>query len=263
MHSRSIYQKIQNREYDNDFHCVGRPLWKAYLGEKSLDYHIAFAAAKIKDPRGASQSLDWYVVILIRAAIQIHPMSRKAHDLVAGYMASMYAYLHEDHVLLASYISEPILAIAASDLMSKPDFRQKMLDSLYSRLRILGLEANVFQLYCMDVIDSITNYNPQKPVRLLDLLEGLFGAEIALLIQECTKNMDLTLCLVSLLQFKHLEYELDVEASSEVLALSQKLITTDTTFVYRLFCLMEKYQDFLLKSRIWSKNLLIKRRPSD
>ena len=148
MHSRNIYQKIQNRESDNDFHCLGRPLWKAYLGKKSLDHLIAFAAAKLKDPRGASHSLDWYVVILIRAAIKIHPMSRKAHDLVAGYMASMYAYLDEDHVHLASYISEPILAIAASDLMISPIFVRKCLtlciQLLILRLRILGLEANMF-----------------------------------------------------------------------------------------------------------------------
>ena len=217
MHSSNIYQTIQNREHDEDFHCLGRPLWKAIIGRSSLAGLIAFATTKLQDPRGTSHSLDWYVVVLIRAAMQLHPMYREAHDLVAGHMASMYAYLQEDHVHLASYISEPILAIAASNLMSKPDFRKKMLESLHSAINLENPNVGprgefVFQLYCMDVIDSITKYNPQKPVRLLDLLEGLFGAEIALLIQECSRNTDLTQCLVSIVQFKHLEYELDMDA---------------------------------------------------
>ena len=217
MQSSNIYQRILNREHDEDFHCLGRPLWKPYLCEESLAGLITFAKTKIQDRRDNSHSLDWYVVVLIRAAIQLHPMARKADDLIAGHMASLFAYLYEDHVLLASYTSEPILAMAASNLMSDPNFRKKVLDSLYSATILETPNPGsrgeyVFQLYCMDVIDSITKYNPQKPVRLLHLLEGLFGAEIALLIKKNTLDMDLGECLVSLLQFKHLEYELNMDA---------------------------------------------------
>ena len=58
-------------------------------------------------------------------------MSKFADELVAVNMATLLGFSHKSNALLVSYISEPLIGIAASRLMKEEAIRQKIFNSLY------------------------------------------------------------------------------------------------------------------------------------
>lgn len=225
-----LYSRIVNREIDKEFYFLGRPLWGSeYHVNKMLEMSTLIDKAKFKLKGG---KLNWLAVLMIRAAINIYPLSYKADELVASNMASLNAFSRDDNILMISYISEPILAMAASklvgessepkdtqksDLKPEDSIRSKILKYLYSvsnfEMENIGTRGEyIFQLICIEVVDKITNYNPVKPIQLAQFLSCLFGKEVF----DCMKGqlpagIDAEACLISLLQFKYFECILNLE----------------------------------------------------
>ena len=221
MNMLNIYQTIANRSSDEEFYFLGRPLWGSeyrVLPQRSLKTLVDFAVSKLKGPDNSVDCLDWYGIILVRIAMTISPLSRFADELVARNMASLHLFSHENHAVMMSYISEPILAIAASKLINNGNVRQKILTSLsavtsYEMCTGGSRGEYVFQFACMDVVDFLTAHDPVKPIVLKDFLLTLFGSEaFSMILNHSIISPDeFDTGLISLLQFKCFEYNLDKE----------------------------------------------------
>ena len=220
MTDQSLFQKILDRPNDHNFYFLGRPLWGAEMeiSNQPISSIVDLAKSKLSGP---ADGYGWFGVLLVRIAIQVNPVSRVVDDLVAVNMAALQAFNHEENALLISYVSEPILALAASKLLEKPvddrtpSFRHNVFRSLSSvrkfEMADVGSRGEyVFQLICMDYVDIITGHNPVHPILLQQFILHVFGEETLKMINHSKTNIDK--CLLSLLQFKYFEYQLDLSS---------------------------------------------------
>ena len=242
MVAENLYEEIKNRPNDNKFYFLGRPLWGAEFENHKCTIPELVNLAIIKLLGTNESDFGWFGTLLVRVAIQVNPMLRAADDLVAVNMATLQEFCQNENALLISYISEPILAVAASKLMMKrtkslkppspilepepaseptpepkpklPSIRKNVLKSLSSvtnfEMANVGSRGEyVFQLICVDAVDKLTNHDPVQPIKLSDFIAEVFGDEA---LNKMKKLIDIENCLMSLLQFKYLEYKMDQDS---------------------------------------------------
>ena len=127
-------------QWDN-LMSMGRPLWKAYIdtGKANEDAIRRFAASKLLS-NGSSKPEDLsqervIAILACRVCLTISPVSQMASALVASHMATAVSISRDREQVVVAYPSEPILALAARDLMNEPQYFCRCLSFLATSLQ--------------------------------------------------------------------------------------------------------------------------------
>jgi hypothetical protein len=97
---------------------LGRPLWNSYVTPESLGAVVKFAEEKLLG--GLQQPVytdaETLAIASVRLCLNVGPATELAHELVAGYMATLFAVDTSRQLLLTAYPPEPVLCEAAARL---------------------------------------------------------------------------------------------------------------------------------------------------
>lgn len=108
---------------------LGRPLWRNHA-----DLNVfTFAASKIAKGRDDTPSSK-RAIILSRLGLFLNPVGSQTSDLVANHMATLVAVNNERSCFLATYVSEPVLAIGASQWWKDDEYMKLILQELQTAL---------------------------------------------------------------------------------------------------------------------------------
>eukprot|EP00743_Colponemidia_sp_Colp-15_P007267 GILK01007848.1.p1 GENE.GILK01007848.1~~GILK01007848.1.p1 ORF type:complete len:844 (-),score=102.45 GILK01007848.1:243-2735(-) len=117
--------------------CLGRPLWRSWLelAEGNPSKLVRFAQTKLAcSYRNSSNSSYFHLALLsCRYSLYLVPQSQSCDTLLAGHMATCLWLSRARESVLVSYVSEPVLAEAAAEILSHNQL-QSALNSLASAL---------------------------------------------------------------------------------------------------------------------------------
>lgn len=114
------FNLLTNPIYFKFLTTLGRGLWGSY------PFFAAISAAESKLTNGSNKDLNYFLPSwMILTNFAANPLSSETSSLVAKHMATLLDLSEDLNNIIATYASEPVLAIAAMRLLSSKNFTDK------------------------------------------------------------------------------------------------------------------------------------------
>lgn len=198
-----IFDRNGTRE-DDDFLYLGRPLWKACRLQGEILMRIINRAKDFLQSRDSFS--NWLAILAARVTLQINPFSKISSELLETNLAVLLATNKARDGIYVTYLSEPIVAAAASILRSEKKyelegFLQKLAEHEAANVGHRG--EYVLQMVALDVIDHLTGSKPYISVRVGEFLDAFLGSSWRDVLLPEERVLNGRICLS---QFKYFDY---------------------------------------------------------
>ena len=176
---KDLFNHILSRNgenFEDEFLYLGRPLWKVHFGQtQNLHSVIILAISKLCP---TNDRLSIFASLACRVTLKVRPYSNSASDMIASNMATLVATNLSRDALYVTYLSEPIVAVAASQYLKNRQADVTEFISTLSKYEDVDVGHRgeyMVQLHIMNAIDILTSHQPHISVTVGAFLDTLLG----------------------------------------------------------------------------------------